>query len=171
MMALSPAWLLQSPRHAALAPLIVSALLLLGALGFQHIGGLTPCALCLDQRYAHGAAIVLALAGLIVRGRGGWMLVGLAGVAMLVSGGIAIFHVGVEQAWWAGPTGCSGGDLSKLSPAEAAKRLMETPVVRCDEIAWSLLGISMAGWNAIVSGIAGIAIAIAAFSRAKGSRA
>ena len=166
MSAFSSAWFSQSPRHAALAPLLVSGLLLLGALGFQYIGGLAPCALCLDQRYAHGAAIVLGIAGLVARGRLGWVLVGLAGIAILASAGIGAFHVGVEQKWWAGPTGCSGGDLTGLSPAEAAKRLMETPVVRCDDIAWSLLGISMAGWNAIVSGIAGIAIAIMAFSRA-----
>jgi disulfide bond formation protein DsbB len=82
-----------------------------------------------------------------------------------VSAGIGVFHVGVEQKWWAGPAGCSATDLSGLSPAEAAKRLMETPVVRCDEIAWSLLGISMAGWNAIVSGIAGALIAASAFVR------
>lgn len=171
MTSLSSAWFGQSPRLAALAPVAVSGLLLLGALGFQYIGGLAPCALCLDQRYAHGAAIVLGVAGLVVRGRLGWLLVGLAGLAMLVSAGIGAFHVGVEQKWWAGPTGCSGGDLTGLSPVEAAKRLMETPVVRCDDIAWSLLGISMAGWNAIISGIAGIVVAVFAFTRARRNRA
>jgi disulfide bond formation protein DsbB len=160
-------WLWQTPRHAALAPLAVSGGLLLGALAFQYLGGLAPCALCLDQRWAHGAALVLAIAGLIVGGRAGWILIALAGLAMVVSAGIGVFHVGVEQKWWAGPTGCSGGDLSGLTPAEAAKRLMETPVVRCDEIAWSLLGISMAGWNAIVSAGAGVAIAAFAFKRVR----
>lgn len=171
MTALSPAWFGQSPRHAALAPLAVSGALLLGALAFQYIGGLAPCALCLDQRYAHGAALALGLAGLIVRGRAGWVLISLAGVAMLVSAGIGFFHVGVEQKWWEGPTGCSGGSLAGLSPAEAAKRLLETPVVRCDAVAWSLLGISMAGWNAILSAIAGVAVAALGFSRALGGRA
>jgi disulfide bond formation protein DsbB len=162
---LSQNWLWQTPRHAAVAPLVVSGGLLLGALAFQYLGGLAPCALCLDQRYAHAAALVLAVAGLIVGERFGWILVGLAGLAMIVSAVIAGFHVGVEQKWWAGPSGCSAGGLAGLSPAEAAKRLMETPVVRCDEIAWSLLGVSMAGWNALVSGIAGAAIALIAFSR------
>jgi disulfide bond formation protein DsbB len=160
-----PVWFLQSSRHAALAPLVVSGGLLLGALAFQYLGGLAPCALCIDQRYAHGAALALAVLGLILRGRVGWALVALAGASMVVSAGIGVFHVGVEQKWWAGPAGCSATDLSGLSPAEAAKRLMETPVVRCDEIAWSLLGISMAGWNAIVSGIAGALIAASAFVR------
>jgi disulfide bond formation protein DsbB len=91
----------------------------------------------------------------------------LAGLAMIVSAGIGVFHVGVEQKWWAGPTGCSASNLSGLSPAEAAKRLMETPVVRCDEIAWSLLGISMAGWNAIISAVAGVAVAALAFARVR----
>lgn len=171
MTALSPAWFGQSPRHAALAPLVVSGLLLLGALAFQYIGGLAPCALCLDQRYAHGAALAFGIAGLVVRGPAGWVLISLAGVAMLVSAGIGGFHVGVEQKWWQGPTGCSGGSLIGLSPAEAARRLMETPVVRCDEIPWSLLGISMAGWNAIVSAVAGLAVAGLGFARALGGRA
>lgn len=160
-----PVWFLQSPRHAAVAPLLVSGGLLLGALAFQYLGGLPPCALCIDQRYAHGAAIVLAVLGLILRGRIGWTLVALAGAAMIVSGGIGVFHVGVEQKWWAGPSGCSAGGLTGLDPAEAAKRLMETPVVRCDEIAWALLGISMAGWNAIISVVVGAAVAFLGFAR------
>ena len=164
-LALGPDRLWRSPRAAALAPLAISGGLLLGALGFQYIGGLAPCALCLDQRYAHGAALLLAAGGLVVRGRTGWLLVGLAGLAMLVSAGVGVFHVGVEQKWWQGPTGCSGGDLSGLSAAEAMRRLMETPAIRCDEVPWSLLGISMAGWNAIVSGVAGLAVAAGALSR------
>ncbi|MGE0153453.1 MAG: disulfide bond formation protein B [Reyranellaceae bacterium] len=165
MTGLVSAWLLQSPRHAALAPIAVSGGLLLGALAFQYLGGLAPCALCIDQRYAHGAALALAALGLAVRGRLGWTLVALAGAAMVVSAGIGVFHVGVEQKWWAGPTACSAANLSGLSPAEAARRLMETPVVRCDEIAWSLLGISMAGWNAIVSATAGLAVALFSLAR------
>lgn len=167
----SAPWLLRSPRHAALAPVAVSGLLLLGALAFQYVGGLAPCALCLDQRYAHGAAIALGGLGLLVRGRTGWLLVGFAGLAMLVSAGIAGFHVGVEQKWWEGPTGCAGGSLAGLDPAEAMRRLMETPVVRCDEVAWSFVGISMAGWNMVVSGLAGAVIAAVAFHRFSGVRA
>ncbi len=162
---LASAWFWRTPRNAALAPLGVSGALLLGALAFQYVGGLAPCALCLDQRYAHGAALVLAAGGLLARGRTGWALVALAGLAMVVSAGIGAFHVGVEQKWWAGPTGCSGGSLVGLDAAEAMKRLMETPVVRCDEVPWSLFGISMAGWNMIVSGVAGILLAVGASLR------
>ncbi|MGE0658405.1 MAG: disulfide bond formation protein B, partial [Reyranellaceae bacterium] len=88
-------WLWRSPRHAALAPLAVSGALLLGALAFQYVGGLAPCALCLDQRYAHGAALVLGAGGLLAGGRVGWVLIALAGLAMIVSAGIGAFHVGV----------------------------------------------------------------------------
>ncbi|MEO8558517.1 MAG: disulfide bond formation protein B [Rhodospirillales bacterium] len=139
------------PARLALIPLAVSGALLLGALGFQFIGKLPPCALCVDQRYAHVAALILAVVAIIVRGRIGWILVGLAVLALAVSGGIGIFHAGVEQKWWAGPTGCTGGSLADLTPEEATKRLMGTPVVRCDEIPWALFGLSMAAWNAIVS--------------------
>jgi len=147
------------PQRLAIIPFLASGLLLLGALGFQFIGGLAPCDLCMDQRYAHLAALALAIAAVIVRGRIGWILAGLALAALAVSGGIGVFHAGVEQKWWLGPTGCTGASLSGLTPEEATRRLMGTPVVRCDEIPWSLFGISMAGWNAIVSlGVALLAL-------------
>lgn len=150
-------WFDRPSRIAGLV-FVTSAALLLGALGFQFIGKLAPCALCIDQRYAHAAALILAAAAIVVRGRLGWLLAGLAALALATSGGIGVFHAGVEQKWWLGPTGCTGGSLADLTPEEALKRVMGTPVVRCDEIPWSLFGISMAGWNAIVSlGVAGIA--------------
>jgi disulfide bond formation protein DsbB len=156
------------PQRLAAVPFLASGLLLLGALGFQFIGGLAPCDLCMDQRYAHLVALVLAVAAVIVRGRIGWLLAGLALTALAVSGGIGVFHAGVEQKWWLGPTGCTGASLSGLSPEEATKRLMGTPVVRCDEIPWSLFGISMAGWNAIVSlGVALLALLLVLRRRAQ----
>jgi disulfide bond formation protein DsbB len=149
-MATASSWL-DRPARLALVVFATSAALLLGALAFQFLGGLAPCALCVDQRYAHVAALALALAAIVVRGRVGWALAAVAVLALAVSGGIGVFHAGVEQKWWPGPTGCTGASLSGLTPEEATKRLMGTPVVRCDEIPWSLFGISMAGWNAIVS--------------------
>jgi disulfide bond formation protein DsbB len=154
--ATASSWL-DRPARLALVVFATSAVLLLGALGFQFLGGLAPCDLCMQQRYAHVAALVLAVAAVIVRGRVGWLLAGMAVVALAVSGGIGEFHAGVEQKWWLGPSGCTGASMSGLTPEEATKRLMGTPVVRCDEIPWSLLGISMAGWNAIVS--LGVALA------------
>jgi disulfide bond formation protein DsbB len=81
----------------------------------------------------------------------------IAGAAtMAVGAGLGAYHAGVEQGWWPGPAGCSGVDPSGLTPDELLSRLSQTPLVRCDEIAWEFLGISMAGWNGLLS--AGLAI-------------
>lgn len=133
-----------------------SAFLLIAALGFQAVG-YAPCDLCVLQRWPHVAAVLVA--GLVwLTGR----VRALAVLGMIAAGvamGLATYHVGVEMAWWAGPTQCSGaiGDLTRLSPADLLTRLQSAPVVRCDEVAWRFLGISMAGWNAIWSaGLAGL---------------
>ena len=127
----------------------VSLLLILGALAFEHIGGLAPCKLCLTQRMPHYGLIALALISLAIP-KPQIILRAVAALCALATGAVGIQHVGVEQGWWQGPQGCSAqignGDLSSLTDA-----LLATAVVRCDEIAWSLMGISMAGWNAIIS--------------------
>ncbi len=155
-----------SSRQAAAILLIASAAILGGAFAFQYIGGLAPCILCWWQRYAHMAVIALAACALAASGPGrahtgsrlGWALVGATGVALLASAGIAAFHVGVEQHWWAGTAECG----STLGPAggidQLRARLLAQPIVRCDEIAWSLFGISMAGYNFLLS------LALAAFA-------
>lgn len=126
-----------------------SAALLLGALAFQHLGGLAPCKLCLWQRWPHGAAIILGLLALVVGPR---LLIAAGGlVAALITAGVGTYHVGVEQKWWEGPQGCTGLDITGLSPADLLNAINAAPIVRCDEIAWSLAGVSMAGWNAIAS--------------------
>jgi len=140
--------------------LFVSSALLLGALGFQFIGGLAPCPMCIWQRYVHLAVIGLALIALKLPPMPQRLVTLLTVAALLVSAGLALFHVGVEWKWWAGPSSCSGGSLLGLDPKEAARRMMETPLVRCDEIAWSLLGISMAGYNFLISLAAAIVVAL-----------
>ena len=145
----------------ALWALAISSALLVGALGFQFIGGLAPCPMCIWQRYAHLAVIAVAAIALLQPPAKAQFLFTLgAGSLLLMSAGLALFHVGVEWKWWQGPSACSGGSLIGLDPKEAARRLMETPLVRCDEIAWSLLGISMAGYNFLISLIAALAVAI-----------
>lgn len=143
--------LLQRPTTLPLLLLLGSAGALLGALYFQYGMGLAPCALCYDQRYAHGAALVPAAFALLVRGRAQMLLVGLAGLVLLVGAGIAGYHVGVEQGWWAGPTGCSAPAFADLDIAQLRAALDAAAVVRCDEIPWSLFGISMAGYNFLLS--------------------
>jgi len=154
---------------ARLGPWLIagsSLALLAGAFAFQHLGGLAPCVLCIWQRWPHAIAAVLAIiAGLLtLAGRGGPAATGLmmaAGVVLVSGAGIAGFHVGVEQHWWEGTAEC-GATGTAASVAELKARLLETPVARCDEVAWSLLGISMAGWNLLLSvGLAGLSFLIA----------
>ena len=132
----------------ALGPLLGSILLLGGALAFQYLGGLAPCHLCILQRWPHGIAIALGLLVLAWPRPG---LAVLAGLVVLVGAGIAGYHVGVEQAWWQGPTTCTAPEPGSLAAGELLDQILETPLVLCDEVAWSLWGISMAGWNAILS--------------------
>lgn len=126
-----------------------SATLLLGALAFQYIGGLAPCAMCIWQRYPHGAAVaigVLALAFPALR-----PLPLLGALAAAVTAGIGYYHAGVERGWWEGPSTCTSGPIGGLSAEELMDQIMSAPLVRCDEIPWEILGISMAGWNALLS--------------------
>jgi len=133
---------------------LVPALLLGGAYAFQYWGKLVPCEMCWWQRYPHMAALAFALAALLAgrlpdRGRS---LVWLAALAIAVSGGIGIYHAGVELHLWQGATQCSQ-TLSGGSSGDMLNSIMAGPLVRCDEVQWKdpVLNISMAGWNAILS--------------------
>jgi len=157
-----------SSRQTALVLLAGSAALLGGAFAFQYLGGLAPCVLCWWQRYAHMAAIVFAVAATAIPAsagtRAGWTLVAATALALVAGVGIAGFHVGVEQHWWAGTAEC-GSQIGGAGGIEALRaRLMAQPIVRCDEIAWSLFGISMAGYNLLFS------LALAAFGAAASLR-
>lgn len=149
--------------------LLGSGGLLLGALGFQYIGDLTPCPMCHVQRWPHIAVVLLAVLALVlVRGRfGGWMLL-LIAAALLTTAGVGLYHAGVEYAWWAGPGTCSGDggfDPSKISAGSLKEMIGKAPPARCDAIPWSLFGISMAGYNALIS------VAMALFALAAGALA
>ncbi|WP_207479859.1 disulfide bond formation protein B [Arenibaculum pallidiluteum] len=153
--------LLGSRRGPALVLILASAGLLLGAVFFQYVVGLAPCVLCIYQRWPHGIVLALGLLALLAggrersRARGG--LLALSGVVLLLGAGIAVFHVGVEQRWWEGLASCTGGTGATTVDALRAQ-ILNAPVVRCDDIAWSLFGISMAGYNALIS------VALAAFA-------
>jgi disulfide bond formation protein DsbB len=148
-----------SPRLIALTAAAGSAALLIAALGFQALG-YAPCELCILQRWPHLAAVVTGL--LIWRlGFSRWLAL-LGVIAALTATGLAIYHAGVEMKLWLGPQHCSGGvsGLAGMSTQDLMTALEAAPVVRCDEIAWSLFGISMAGWNAIISaGLSGLWLA------------
>ncbi|MFT4150159.1 MAG: disulfide bond formation protein B [Paracoccaceae bacterium] len=129
-----------------------SAALLLGAFGFQFIGGLAPCHLCLLQRWPHAAAVLIGVLALTT----GWRIwPWLGAVAAAATSGIGIYHAGVEWKWWQGPTSCTGSGtaLSGLSGADLLSTSAPSGVVMCDQIAWQMWGISMAGWNAILSAV------------------
>ncbi|HLW27577.1 MAG TPA: disulfide bond formation protein B [Kiloniellales bacterium] len=137
------------PASLPLLLLFGSGGALLGALFFQYIVGLAPCELCYDQRYAHVAVLVPAALSLFLSGLFRQLLLGVAGLALLASAGLAGYHIGVEQGWWA--SGCSAPAFDNLDIGQLRAALEATPVVRCDEVPWSFLGISMAGYNFLLS--------------------
>ena len=153
-------------RTARLIALIVPAALMAGALGSQYIGGLYPCEMCHWQRWPHYAAIVLAVLSFVVPGAAAQRtLVALAAFAILTSGAIGVFHAGVEYHWWQGITACSTTVVGSGGTAdEMLARVMAAPIVRCDAPQWTLFGISLAGFNAIISLVGG-ATALALLAR------
>ena len=131
----------------------VPAVLLAGAYISQYGFGLYPCEMCWWQRYAHFAALGLALVAFVVSPRRLW--VALAALAVLVAGLIGGFHAGVEYSWWEGFTTCSSSNLGDSADPLAA--IMAAPIVRCDVAPWDLFGISLAGFNFLISTTAAIA--------------
>jgi len=138
-------------NNAKLLTLIAAAgslALLLGAFAFQHLGGLAPCKLCLWQRWPHVAAVLIGAAVLALGNRAlNW----LGAAAMAVCAGIALYHTGVERAWWEGPSTCTSSAAGDVSADEFFNNIVNAPLIRCDEVAWSLAGLSMASWNGILS--------------------
>lgn len=137
---------------AKLLAVALPAALLVGAYGSQYVGGLSPCEMCYWQRWAHWAGLAFALGAVLLarmpdRGRS---FVWLAALAILVSGGIGIYHAGVEAGIFAGATQCTTV-ASGVAPGDVLKSVMSAPMIRCNEIQFEFLGISMAGWNAILS--------------------
>ena len=141
---------------AALARLIALLLplgLLGGALGSQYLGGLHPCEMCYWQRWPHAAAIVLALVAFAypAESRNARTLTLLAALAIAVSGAIGVYHAGVEEKIFEGFTQCTALPGKGLSTADLLKKITHAPLIRCDQVQFRFLGISMAGWNAILS--------------------
>jgi disulfide bond formation protein DsbB len=138
----------------------VPAALLAGAYVSQYVGGLYPCEMCWFQRYAHFAALPLAVLGFLAAPKRMW--VALAALAILASGLIGAYHAGEEYGWWEGLAACSAPDLGTGDPMAA---LMNAPLIRCDEVQWSLFGISLAGFNFLIS--TGAALTIFSLLRRK----
>jgi len=135
-----------------LLALLLPALLLAGAFGSQYLGGLYPCEMCWWQRYAHMVAFALAVIAFTAdaassRSRAFTLL---AALAIAVSGAIGVYHAGVEARIFEGFTQCTATGKG-LSTADLLKQITHAPLVRCDEVQFRFLGISLAGWNAILS--------------------
>lgn len=154
---------------ARLIAIMTPVLLLGGALLSQYGFGLAPCEMCMWQRWPHLVAIAFALCAIGARARPAVSraFVLLAALAIAVSGGIGIFHAGVEYHWWQGLTACSTG-LSGSNPQDILNNIMAAPLTRCDVAPWSLFGISLAGYNAILSLAAALAIFL--FASRRGGR-
>jgi disulfide bond formation protein DsbB len=125
-----------------------SVLSILGAWGFQYIGGLDPCAMCFWQRYPHWAAAGFGLLMLAMKKR---LFALLAALSAFTTAAIGAYHSGVERKWWDGPASCTGRGLSSDGTGNLLDFSAAKPVVLCDEIPWEMFGITMANLNAIGS--------------------
>jgi disulfide bond formation protein DsbB len=130
----------------------VALALILGALGFQYLDRLPPCEMCMWQRYPHIAAAIIGIGGaLLIRGgfidsKAGGALVAITALLIATSGVLGVYHAGVEWHWWPGPTSCTGSAFRFQGTLD-----LTAPIVRCDAAAWRLFGLSLAGYNALIS--------------------
>ena len=135
--------------------LFLAAASILVALGFQYIGGYYPCPLCFMQRYAYYFAVPVLFAALALSSGGernaAMVLFGLVALAFLANAGLGVYHAGAEWKFWPGPDTCAGAQAVSTAAGSLIKELETTRVVRCDEAAIRILGLSFAGWNVIAS--------------------
>lgn len=135
--------------------LLIAAASILTALGFQHLGGLQPCELCLEQRYAYYVGVPLIFLGLVALTAGlrraAAALFVVVALAFLANAALGVYHAGVEWHFWPGPAACSGSQQLTTNAGNLLDALKTTNVVRCDQAAWRMFGLSFAGWNVIAS--------------------
>ena len=149
---------------AAIVIAIVGAAAILGAFFFQYGLGLQPCPLCLEQRIAYYFAIPLALIVAFADWRAAprallTAALVLIALAMLLNAGLGVYHAGIEWKFWPGPTDCSGPVTNLGRASDLMRQLRNVTVVRCDEAAWRFLGLSLAGYNVLISlALAAIAV-------------
>lgn len=124
-----------------------SGALLLAAWTFQAMG-YAPCQICLWQRWPHAAAVTIGMLALFLP----YLVLPLLGaLAATTTGAIGVYHTGVEKGWWQGPDTCTSSAIDGLSSEQLMDQILSAPLIRCDEVAWALMGISMASWNAVFS--------------------
>jgi disulfide bond formation protein DsbB len=138
------------PRGLIALAALGSAAMLLAAFGFQYLGGLAPCAMCLWQRWPHAVAIGVGAVGFALPHR---IIAWGGALTMAVNVGIALLHTGVEREWWTINLTCTGGgeDLGAMDITALLDPSQGGEIVLCTDVAWSMLGLSMASWNGIGS--------------------
>ena len=125
-----------------------SLAVIIGAYSFEYIGGFSPCKLCYWQRYPHFLNILIFPIFYMLQIRS---LIFIGMMSMMISTVLAFYHVGVEQKYWLGPNSCTNSSIEGLTTDQLLDQIMNAPLVRCDEIAWEFIGVSMAGWNVLIS--------------------
>ncbi|KLN62356.1 disulfide bond formation protein [Kiloniella spongiae] len=153
----------------ALIAIASCAVVLGAALVFQYVGGLYPCVLCMYQRWAYVVAAGFAFLAWLLRKNPtlARLTLGASSLSFLTGAGIAGFHVGVEKQWWEGTSECQGDALDlSASIEDLTSQLMDQPIVRCDVVPWELFGISMAGYNIVIS----LALALLCLGTIKASK-
>lgn len=156
-------WHANPGAAAALIVAAVGVLTIAGAWFFELVVKLNPCPLCLEQRWPYYIGVPLALVVALAAWRKAPRIVVVGGLLALVAlmlwgAGLGVYHAGIEWKWWVGPQACSGA--AELGPAtDFLKRLQSINITRCDEAAWRFLGLSLAGYNVLISAaLAGVAL-------------
>ena len=135
--------------------MLLAAAAILSRPGFEHLGGYAPCELCLEQRYAYYAGVPLLFLALVALERRAAarrrVLFVIVALAFLANAALGVYHAGAEWQFWPGPAACSGSQQITTNAGDMLEALQQTNVVRCDQAAWRLAGISFAGWNVVAS--------------------
>jgi disulfide bond formation protein DsbB len=146
-----------TPRTSCLLLAIASVAILASVFAFQYLGGAAPCQMCIWQRYPYALLVALGLLGWFWQPR---LILAIGTLVLLVGGGIASYHYGVEQGWFALPAGCAaGGDATSV---EELRRMLSEARPACDQVQFNLFGWSLAAWNILASVVLAALTAIAA---------
>jgi disulfide bond formation protein DsbB len=155
--------------RVAIAIFLIAAATIAGALVFQAFG-YAPCELCLRERIPYYAGMAVALLAVILAANGSFRLTQAAFVLLILifaaSAAFGVYHAGVEWGFWPGPSSCTGAIGKAASMQEFLHQLNNVKVVRCDAVAIRILGLSLAGWNAVISAVL-VGLAVFGLSRAK----
>lgn len=152
-----------SQTRPAVLAFLIGLIAIAGAWFFQIVIDLVPCPLCLQQRWPYYLGLPLIAAGIALSGgrgnRAAWWIFAAAALAFMISAGLGSYHSGIEWGWWQGPTGCSTGAGAPANAGNLLQQMATTKVVPCDEAAWRLFGLSLAGYNVLASlAVAGLLV-------------